>query len=109
MRKYIIYDSTGTKVAILTTLKDALDFKHIRGNNAWTIKIIEPVKNKKSTERQKAAVKFVEEWLDITFTGDINSFCEVSDFLSEYLDEAKQLYNEIHDEYTSYVWSKYFE
>ena len=55
MRKYIIYDSTGTKVAILTTLKDALDFKHIRGNNAWTIKIIEPVKNKKSTERQKAA------------------------------------------------------
>ena len=47
MRKYIIYDSTGTKVAILTTLKDALDFKHIRGNSAWTIKIIEPVKNKK--------------------------------------------------------------
>ena len=30
MRKYIIYDSTGTKVAILTTLKDALDFKHIK-------------------------------------------------------------------------------
>lgn len=53
MKKYIIYDSTGNRMAILTTLKDALDFKHIRGNNRWTIKVIEPVKNKKSTEKQK--------------------------------------------------------
>ena len=109
MKKYIIYDSTGTIVATLTTMRDALDFKHIRGNNTWTIKIIEPLKNKQSTERQKSAVKFVEEWLDITFTGNINSFCEVSDFLSEYLDEAKQMYDETYGEYTSYVWSKYFE
>ena len=49
MRKYIIYDSTGTKVAILTTLKYALDFKHIRSNNAWSIKIIETVKNQNSS------------------------------------------------------------
>ena len=61
------------------------------------------------TDKQKGAVDFCETCLNITFTGDINSFCEVSDFLSEYLDEAKQLYSEIHDEYTSYVWSKYFE
>ena len=109
MKKYTIYDSTGTIVATLTTMKDALDFKHIRGNNTWTIKIIEPLRNRQSTARQKGAVKFVEEWLNITFTGNINDFYEVSDFLSEYLDEAKQLYEEIHDEYTSYVWAKYFE
>ena len=109
MKKYTIYDSTGTIVATLTTMRDALDFKHIRGNNTWTIKIIEPLRNRQSTARQKGAVKFVEEWLNITFTGNINDFYEVSDFLSEYLDEAKQMYDEVYNEYTSYIFSKYFE
>ena len=109
MKKYTIYDSTGTIVATLATMRDALDFKHIRGNNAWTIKIIEPLRNRQSTARQKGAVKFVEEWLNITFTGNINDFYEVSDFLSEYLDEAKQMYDEVYNEYTSYIFSKYFE
>ena len=109
MKKYTIYDSTGTIVATLTTMRDALDFKHIRGNNAWTIKIIEPLKNRQSTARQKGAIKFIEEWLNITFTGNINDFYEVSDFLSEYLDEAKQMYDEVYNEYTSYIFSKYFE
>ena len=109
MKKYTIYDSTGTIVATLATMRDALDFKHIKGNNAWTIKIIEPLKNRQSTARQKGAVKFVEEWLNIDFTGDINNFYEVSNFLSEYLDEAKQMYDEAYNEYRSYVWSKYFE
>ena len=109
MKKYTIYDSTGTIVATLTTMRDALDFKHIRGNNAWIIKVIEPLRNRQSTERQKSAVKFVEEWLNITFTGNINDFYEVSDFLSEYLDEAKQIYDEVYNEYTSYIFSKYFE
>ena len=109
MKKYTIYDSTGTIVATLTTMRDALDFKHIRGNNTWTIKIIEPLRNRQSTARQKGAVKFVEEWLNITFTGNINDFYEVSDFLSEYLDDAKQMYDEVYNEYTSYIFSKYFE
>ena len=109
MKKYTIYDSTGTIVATLTTMRDALDFKHIRGNNTWTIKIIEPLRNRQSTARQKGDVEFVEEWLNITFTGNINDFYEVSDFLSEYLDEAKQMYDEVYNEYTSYIFSKYFE
>ena len=74
MKKYTIYDSTGTIVATLTTMRDALDFKHIRGNNTWTIKIIEPLRNRQSTERQKSAVKFVEEWLNIDFTGNTTTF-----------------------------------
>ena len=109
MKKYTIYDSTGTIVATLTTMRDALDFKHIRGNNAWIIKVIEPLRDRQSTPKQKGAVKFVEEWLNITFTGNINDFYEVSDFLSEYLDEAKQMYDEVYNEYTSYIFSKYFE
>jgi hypothetical protein len=107
MKIYIVYDSIGNKMATLTTLKDALDFKSIRGNKAWTIKPVTSIKNKKSTEKQKAAVKFVEEWLNITFTGNINNFNEVSDFLYEYLDEAKLIYDEVYNEYTSYIWSKY--
>jgi hypothetical protein len=42
-----------------------------------------------TTDRQKAAVNFCEEWLHIKFEGDINNFQEVSNFLSIYLDEAK--------------------
>ena len=104
MKKYTIYDSTGTIVATLTTMRDALDFKHIRGNNTWTIKIIEPLKNKQSTERQKSAVKFVEEWLNVDFVGDINNFYEVSDFLSDYLELAKDQYEEARCEYEAYLW-----
>ena len=115
MKIYIVYDSIGNKMATLTTLKDALDFISSkffagilpRGNKAWTIKPVMSIKNKKSTEKQKAAVKFVEEWLNITFTGNINNFDEVSDFLYEFLDEAKLIYNEVYNEYTSYIWSKY--
>ena len=42
-----------------------------------------------TTDRQKAAVNFCEEWLNVTFEGDINDFQQVSNFLSIYLDEAK--------------------
>ena len=33
----------------------------------------------------------VEEWCDITFEGNINDFYEVSDFLADYLDTAKEI------------------
>lgn len=56
-----------------------------------------------TTSRQKAAVHFCEEWLHVTFEGNINDFYEVSDFLSEYLDEAKNLYEEIVCEYEAYL------
>lgn len=49
----------------------------------------------KPTNRQIAAVHFCEEWLDISFEGDIEDRQQVDSFLSEYLDEAKNLYSEI--------------
>lgn len=55
------------------------------------------------TDRQKNAVHFCEEWLHISFEGNINSKQDVSDFLSEYLDEAKYLYMEIRCEYEAYL------
>ena len=57
-----------------------------------------------TTNKQKAAVHFCEQWLNITFEGNINDFQQVSYFLSIYLDDAKQLCNEVRCEYESYLW-----
>lgn len=56
-----------------------------------------------TTERQKSAVHFCEEWLHISFEGDINDRTQVSNFLAEYLDDAKNLYEEIRCEYEAYL------
>ena len=57
-----------------------------------------------STDRQKAAVHFCEQWLNITFEGDIENKYQVSLFLQEYLQDAKNLYDEVKCEYESYLW-----
>ena len=57
-----------------------------------------------TTDRQKSAVQFCEQWLDVTFKGNIEDKYQVSIFLSEYLQEAKDLYNEIRCEYEAYLW-----
>ena len=57
-----------------------------------------------TTDRQKAAIHFCEQWLNITFEDNINDRCQVSVFLGEYLQEAKDLYNEIKGEYEAYLW-----
>lgn len=56
-----------------------------------------------TTDKQKATVHFCEQWLNVTFEGDINNFRQVNNFLSEYLEEAKLLYNEIACEYEAYL------
>lgn len=58
-----------------------------------------------TTDKQKAAVHFCEQWLNIPFEGDIEDKYQVSTFLEEYLQEAKDLYNEIKYEYEAYLWS----
>lgn len=57
-----------------------------------------------TTDRQKASVHFCEQWLNITFNGDIEDRYQVSIFLGEYLQEAKDLYNELRCEYEAYLW-----
>lgn len=58
-----------------------------------------------TTDKQKAAVHFCEQWLNITFEGDVEDKHQVSTFLKEYLQEAKDLYNEIKYEYEAYLWN----
>ena len=57
-----------------------------------------------ATDRQKAAIHFCEQWLNITFEGNINNRFEVSIFLGKYLQEAKNLYDEIRCDYEAYLW-----
>lgn len=57
-----------------------------------------------TTNEQRSAVHFCEQWLNVTFEGNINDFQQVSYFLSIYLDEAKSLYDEVRCEYESYLW-----
>ena len=60
--------------------------------------------NSTTTKRQRAAVHFCEQWLNITFEGNIEDKYQVSIFLGEYLQDAKDLYNEVRCEYESYLW-----
>lgn len=54
---------------------------------------------KKSTQRQRAAVEFCEEMLGVIFEDDIESSTDCSDFLTMYLDDAKEVYEEAQCEY----------
>ena len=54
-----------------------------------------------TTEKQKSAVAFCEQVLDIEFAGDINDFQAVSVFLFDYLDEAKSIADEAFSSYYS--------
>jgi hypothetical protein len=48
---------------------------------------------KQSTKKQKAAVRFSENWTNTAFKGNINNGYECSKFLTEWLSKAKSEYN----------------
>ena len=56
------------------------------------------------TERAEAKVHFCEQWLHITFKGDIEDKYEVSLFLDTYLQEAENIFKELKDDYEAYLW-----
>lgn len=92
MKKYIVYDTTGNPVGVpFNTWEEAEIYKTVYGRFDWIIEQVSIHIGRKSTERQRNAVSFVEEWCDITFEGDINNFYEVSDFLADHLDIAKEI------------------
>lgn len=102
MKKYIVYDTTGNPVGVpFNTWEDAETYKMIYGRPDWIIRLSIIRIDRKSTERQRRAVSFVEEWCNISFEGNIDNFYEVSDFLADYLDIAK----EIAEDATSAYWS----
>lgn len=59
-------------------------------------------KFKRSTQRQRDAVEFCEEILGVIFEDNIESSTDCSDFLSIYLDDAKEAYEELQCEYPGF-------
>ena len=55
-----------------------------------------------TTKRQRAAVRYCENMLDIKFNGDINNFNQVSEFLDYYLESAKTREEDILQCYDDY-------
>lgn len=49
-----------------------------------------------TTDRMKSAVKFCEDWDSPKFTGDVNNFQEVSNYLDKYLNASKNLAREVY-------------
>lgn len=60
---------------------------------------------RKSTSKQKAAVKYCEGWLNIEFEGNIDSYNDCHYFLMSYLEDAKQLAMELSCEFEAYMWN----
>ena len=104
MKKYIVYDTTGNPVGVpLNTWEDAETYKMIYGRPDWIIRLSIIRIDRKSTERQRRAVSFVEEWCNISFEGNIDDFYEVSDFLADYLDTAKEIAEDADASYWSMI------
>ena len=103
IQKFAVIDNTNHLVRCFNSYQLADNFRSMNGRLDWLIVPYYP-SNNKSTIKQKAAVHFCEQWLNITFNGDINNFQQVSDFLSEYLEEAKLTCDELTCEYEAYLW-----
>lgn len=54
-----------------------------------------------TTKKQKSAINFCEEVLNISFNGNINNFNEVSEFLDTYLEQAKVIAEDAIESYYS--------
>ncbi len=92
----VVIDNTNHVIRIFKTFTEADKFRISRSRFDW---IIKEYSDYKSTSKQQSAVKFCENILNIEFTGNINSGKDCSDFLSEFLEQAKQFYSELKCEY----------
>lgn len=105
MKKYIVYDTENQMVGVpFDSYKDAYAYKALKGRFDWNIRETYIKFSRNSTTKQRAAIHFVEEWCNITFEGDINNFYEVSDFLSDYLDAAKEIAEDAQASYLSMLY-----
>ena len=104
-RKYVVYDTTGNPVGVpFKTIREAEEYKAFNRRFDWTVRLVDINIWRESTPKQRGALTFCEGVLGIQFEGNRYDFYDVSDFLSEYLEEAKQVARELTCSYSSYVW-----
>ena len=102
MAHYIL-DSLGNRVASFRNYLDALNAKNILYQRPdWSILSIQP-EIRKSTPKQKSAIEFCQDMNFPEFTGNLDNFYDCSSYLSEYLEQAKSMYQELSCEYEAYV------
>ena len=99
-KKFAVIDSTNHLVRCFDSYQTADNFRLMNNRFDWIIVSYYPTRNKSSI-RQVSAVHFCEYILNISFKGDINSKEECSQFLSEHLNKAKNLYSKIKINYES--------
>ena len=105
-RKYVVYDATGNPVGVpFKTIREAEEYKAFNRRFDWTVRLIDINIWRESTPKQRGALTFCEGVLGIQFEGNRYDFYDVSDFLSEYLEEAKQVARELTCSYSSYMWN----
>ena len=105
-RKYVVYDTTGNPVGVpFKTIREAEEYKAFNRRFDWTVRLVDINIWRESTPKQRGALTFCEGVLGIQFEGNRYDFYDVSDFLSEYLEEAKQVARELTCSYLSYMWN----
>ena len=105
-RKYVVYDTTGNPVGMpFKTIREAEEYKAFNRRFDWTVRLVDINIWRESTPKQRGALTFCEGVLGIQFEGNRYDFYDVSDFLSEYLEEAKQVARELTCSYSSYMWN----
>lgn len=98
--QYVVIDTTGHWLGIFPSYYQADCFRIIKQRYDWKISAIEKYSvYTESTPKQRSAVSFCCNMLNVEFEGNINSFKQCSKFLSEYLEQAKQHYIELKCEF----------
>lgn len=87
---YVVMDNANFIVRNFTSYKDAKEYV-IANAISYRIRVIKYTQC--STWKQRKAIKFIEDILNITFNGDINDVDSVSLFIYKYLNQANNIYN----------------
>ena len=96
----VIIDSTNHIVRYFKTYQEAKCFIIVNNRLDWKIVSYHKA-DYKSTAKQQSAVRWTSYILGIRFTRNINSGLSCSEFLSQYLEQAKQFYTELKSDYES--------
>lgn len=96
--KYLLVDTVNKPIKYFNSYIEANNFRIVKERPDWLIVEYYPIR-KQSTPKQISAVRFCEHMLDISFNGNIHNIADCSEFLSKWLDRAKELYTELKCEY----------
>lgn len=100
MNKFIILNSNHQVVKYCKSYYEADTFCKFKGYPDWSIiSYLKFYPSRATTVRQRCAVKFVESVLNVEFTGNLYDYKDVSPFLEDYLEIAKQQHSELKCEF----------